>query len=171
MSDTILTPDWDEFFMRHVYLAATKSKDPSSKIGAILVKDGVIISEGYNGFPRGVIDSSERYSNREEKYKYVVHAEVNSILNAARNGISTKGSIMYTNGIPCNECAKSVIQAGVIEVIIHDGWPMGKIGGDGRWDNSAKITSTMFGECGIKVRSLTMYLGLNGLVNGKKVLV
>lgn len=171
MNDTIPIPNWDEFFMRHVYLAATKSKDPSSKIGAILVKDGVIISEGYNGFPRGVIDSSERYSIREEKYKYVVHAEVNSILNAARNGISTKGSIMYTNGIPCNECAKSVIQAGIIEVIIHDKWPMGKIGGDGKWDNSAKITSTMFGECGIKVRSLTMHLGLNGLVNGKKVLV
>jgi dCMP deaminase len=171
MSDTILIPNWDEFFMRHVYLTATKSKDPSSKVGAILVNDGVIISEGYNGFPRGVIDSSERYSIREEKYKYVVHAEVNSILNAARNGISTKGSIMYTNGIPCNECAKSVIQAGIIEVVIHDGWPMGKISGEGKWDNAAKITSTMFGECGIKVRSLTMYLGLNALVNGKRVLV
>lgn len=171
MSDTISVPNWDEFFMRHVYLAATKSKDPSSKLGAVLVKDGIIISEGYNGFPRGVKDSLERYSNREEKYKYVVHAEANSILNSARNGISTKGSIMYTNGIPCNECAKSVIQAGIIEVVIHDGWPMGKINGDGKWDNAAKITSTMFSECGIKVRSVMIDLGISALVNGKKVLV
>lgn len=171
MSDTISIPDWDEFFMRHVYLASTKSKDPSSKLGAILVKDGVIISEGYNGFPRGVKDSLERYSIREEKYKYVVHAEANSILNAARNGIITKGSIMYTNGIPCNECAKSIIQAGITEVIIHDGWPMGKTTGDGKWDSAAKITSTMFDECGIKVRSITVNLGINVLVNGKLVLV
>jgi dCMP deaminase len=118
-----------------------------------------------------VNDNWERYSNREEKYKYVVHAESNSILNAARNGISTKDAIMYTNGIPCNECAKSVIQAGIIEVVIHDGWPMGKINGDGKWDNAAKITSIMFSECGIKVRSVVSCLGVDALVNGKKMLV
>ena len=173
MSDVIQNPSWDEFFLRHVYLAATKSKDPSSKLGAVLVKDGIIISEGYNGFPRGVVDSFERYSNREEKYKYVVHAEANSILNAARNGISTKGSILYTNGMPCNECAKSIIQAGVIEVVIHAGWPMGKLKGIGtgnkKWDDAAKITSNMFGECGINVRTVTVKLRLTGLVNGKNV--
>lgn len=171
MNEFISEINWDEFFMRHVYLAAIKSKDPSSKLGAILVKDGMIISEGYNGFPRGVRDYLDRYTNREEKYKYVVHAEANSILNAARNGISTKKSIMYTNGIPCNECAKSIIQAGIVEIVIHDGWPMGKLNGGGKWDDAAKITSTMFDECGIKVRSLTIELGLSALVNGKQVLV
>lgn len=171
MNDNISNPSWDEFFMRHVYLASTKSKDPSSKLGAVLVKDGVIISEGYNGFPRGVKDDITRYNNREEKYKYVVHAEDNSILNAARGGISTKGAVLYTNGIPCNECAKSVIQAGIVEVVIHSGWPMGKINGDGKWDNAAKITSIMFEECGIKVRTIDGDLGIKVLVNGNIVLV
>jgi len=82
-------PNFDELFMRMVYLTATKSKDPSSKIGAVIVKDDRVISTGYNGFPIGVSDSQERYLNRETKYKFVVHAEHNSILTAARFGIST----------------------------------------------------------------------------------
>jgi len=171
MKEYIFNPSWDEFFMRHVYLAATKSKDPRTKLGAVLVKDGMIISEGYNGFPRGVVDLFDRYDDREEKYKYVVHAEANSILNAARNGISTKGSILYTNCIPCNECAKSIIQAGVVEVVIHSRWPMGKVTGTDKWDEAAKITSTMFGECGITIRTITNKLGINGMVGGKIVKV
>lgn len=162
---------WDEFFMRHVYLASAKSKDPSSKLGAVLVKDNTIISEGYNGFPRGVKDTLGRYIDRIEKYKYVVHAESNAILNAARNGISTKGTILYTNGIPCNECAKDIIQAGVIEVVIHSHWPMGKLTGTDKWDLTAKITSIMFEECAIKIRTMTEKLGLNVLVSGKIVKV
>lgn len=160
---------WDEFYMRHVYLAASKSKDPSTKIGAILVRNGTIISEGYNGFPRNIIDNVERYYNREEKYKYIVHAEANSILNSARNGICTNESIMYTNGIPCNECAKSIIQSGIKEVVIHEEWPMGKINQTGKWNDAAKITFTMFGECGITLRSLNIKLNLEVLVNGKLI--
>lgn len=171
MNDTIQQPTWDEYFMRHVYLAATKSKDPSSKIGAVIVKNGMIISEGYNGFPRGVNDIYERYINREDKYKYVVHAEANSILNAARNGCSTLGSVLYTNGIPCNECAKSIIQAGIGEVVIHTSWPIGNPSGDGRWDEAVKITSIMFTECGIRIRPITIDLGINALANGKIVVV
>ena len=82
--------NWTEYYMRHQYLASEKSKDPSTKIGAVLVRGDNIVSIGYNGFPRGINDSPERLNNREEKYFYVVHAESNAILNAARNGIATK---------------------------------------------------------------------------------
>lgn len=157
-------PSWDEYFLRHVYLAASKSKDPRTKIGAILVKNGIIISEGYNGFARGVSDLEERYLDRKTKWNYVVHGECNSILNAARNGISTINSILYTNGIPCKECGKTIIQAGIVEVIIHKQWP--EILSED-WKESVGITKIMFQEAGLKIRSVNITLGLIGLVDGK----
>ena len=160
-------PSWDEFFMRHMYLAASKSKDPRTKIGAVLVKDGIIISEGYNGFARKVADLDERYLDRETKYKYVVHGEVNSILNAARHGISTKDSVLYTNGIPCYDCGKCAIQAGVSEVVVHKQWP----GNDKKWLDAAEITKTMFRESGVKIRIFDMVLGLTSISNGEIVTV
>ena len=157
-------PSWDEFFMRHVYLAASKSKDPRTKIGAALVKDGIIISEGFNGFARAVKDLPERYLDKETKYKFVVHAECNAILNAARHGISTNHSILYTNGIPCENCGKTVIQAGVEEVVIHKQWPdiPSEI-----WRSSIEITKVMFKESKVKIRVLNCQLNLQGVVDGK----
>ena len=157
-------PSWDEFFMRHVYLAASKSKDPRTKIGAILVRGDIIISEGYNGFSRGVRDLPERYLDRETKYKYVVHGEVNSILNAARHGIKTDGSILYTNGIPCENCGKTIIQAGVLDVIVHKQWPEIP---SSIWAASAEITKTMFQEAGVLIREFDCVLGLKGVCDGK----
>src|SRR4051812_7310796 len=97
------TPSDDEFFMRHAYLAATKSKDPRTKIGAVLVKDREIISQGFNGFPRKVNDLDAARWERPRKYDYVAHAEHNSVLNCARKGISSLGATCYTNGLPCNK--------------------------------------------------------------------
>lgn len=155
----------DEYFMRHVYLAASMSKDPRTKIGAVLVKDGVIISEGFNGLPRGVRDYKTRLDDRELKYKFVVHGEHNAILNCARNGVSTLGSTLYTQGVPCNECAKAIVQAGIKRVIIHNRWP--DMGSSEKWVEAAKITKEMFAEADIPIYFCYETLGLQALVDGK----
>lgn len=161
--------NWYEFFMRHVYLAASKSKDPRTKIGAILVKDNTVISEGYNGFPRGVQDLNKRYTSRKTKYNYVVHAEHNVILNCARNGISTLGTTLYTQGIPCKECAKAIIQTGVKLIITHSLWP--NLVHCPNWVRSIKIGERMLDEAGIQISSFSDELGLEGFLDGKIIKV
>ena len=111
---------WDEYFMGVALLAAERSKDPNTQVGACIV-DGQsrILSTGYNGFPHGCSDDEFPW-NRDEskgdtKYQFVVHAELNAILNAS--GKSLAGSTLYVGLFPCNECAKAIIQAGVAEVI------------------------------------------------------
>ena len=111
---------WDEYFMGVAMLAARRSKDPSTQVGACIVsQDNIIISTGYNGMPKGCSDDEfpwERSgSETETKYPYVVHAELNAILNA--NGRDLRGSKLYVALFPCNECAKAIIQSGVREVV------------------------------------------------------
>jgi dCMP deaminase len=84
---------WDERFVRIAQEVASWSKDPGTKVGAVLVNDKRILATGYNGFPSGISDSLERYMEREVKLAYTVHAEVNALLNAARNGAETEGSM------------------------------------------------------------------------------
>jgi dCMP deaminase len=160
--------NWTEYYMRHQYLASEKSKDPSTKIGAVLVRGDNIVSIGYNGFPRGIDDSAERLTNRDEKYFYIVHAEANAILNAARNGIATKDSVLYTSGMPCNECAKSIIQAGIKTVVLHSQYPSLS---HGKWSKSVSKAEEMFEEAGIYMLSLNKELNINCLINGKVVTV
>ena len=111
---------WDEYFMGVAMLAARRSKDPSTQVGACIVsEDNIIISTGYNGMPKGCSDDEfpwERSGEETEtKYPYVVHAELNAILNA--NGRDLRGSRLYVALFPCNECAKAIIQSGVKEVV------------------------------------------------------
>ena len=111
---------WDEYFMGVALLAAERSKDPSTQVGACIIdNNNRIISTGYNGFPKGCSDDEFPW-NRDEskgdtKYQYVVHAELNAILNAS--GKSLAGSTLDVGLFPCNECAKAIIQSGVKEVI------------------------------------------------------
>ena len=111
---------WDEYFMGVALLAAQRSKDPSTQVGACIVdENNRILSTGYNGFPKGCSDDDFPW-NRDEslgetKYQFVVHAELNAILNT--RGKSLVGSRVYVGLFPCNECAKSIIQAGIREVI------------------------------------------------------
>ena len=111
---------WDECFMQMAHIMAERSKDPSTQAGAIVVdQNNVIVGAGYNGFPRGVEDEDNLPWEREgdfaeTKYPYVCHAEENAIYNA--NG-STKDCKIYCTLFPCNECAKTIIQTGVKEVI------------------------------------------------------
>ena len=111
---------WDEYFMGVALLAAERSKDPSTQVGACIVDESKrILSTGYNGFPQGCSDDEFPW-NRDEalgetKYQYVVHAELNAILNAS--GKSLAGSTLYVGLFPCNECAKAIIQSGISEVV------------------------------------------------------
>ena len=112
--------NWDEYFMGIAMLAARRSKDPNTQVGACIVsEDNIIISTGYNGMPKGCSDDIfpwERDGQQDmTKYPYVVHAELNAILNA--NGRDLRGSRVYVALFPCNECAKAIIQSGVKEVI------------------------------------------------------
>ena len=100
------------------WLAARRSKDPNTQVGACIVsQDNIIISTGYNGMPKGCSDDEYPWDRigDETKYPYVVHAELNAVLNA--NGRDLRGSKLYVALFPCNECAKAIIQSGVKEVM------------------------------------------------------
>jgi len=125
--------------------AASWSKDPSTKIGAVCIgSKGQVLSTGYNGFPRGIDDSLTRYYGRELKYKMVVHAEMNAIFNATYNGVSLDGSTMYVHGLPvCSDCAKGIIQVGVKRIVMDGSIP-------NRWKDSWQLTQKMFNEANVK---------------------
>jgi dCMP deaminase len=160
---------WEETYFRSVYDYASRSNDPRTRIGAVLVdwesKDP--ISHGYNGFPRGFKDFEYRWQ-RPLKYEYVLHAEENSIINAARKGASTLGAILLTNGIPCVGCAKRICNAGIKEIIVHKQWQdyEGKNGWE-KWVESAKLSMEMFNELNIKVAVFDKTLGMNGYLDGE----
>lgn len=109
---------WDEYFMGVAILASKRSKDPNTQVGACIVNESnIIISTGYNGFPYGCSDDIYTWdrTGQDTKYKYVVHAELNAILNA--RGRNLTNSKIYVDLFPCNECAKAIIQCGIKEVI------------------------------------------------------
>ena len=111
---------WEEYFMGLAYLSAQRSKDPSTKVGAVIVdSENKVVSIGYNGMPRGVDEEQVSWSKGEgldSKYLYVCHAEFNAILNT-RNGSALKGCTVYVTLFPCNECAKAIIQSGIKEIV------------------------------------------------------
>jgi len=111
---------WDEYFMGIALLSAKRSKDPNTQVGACIVnQDNRIVGIGYNGFPRGCSDEQlpwerEAENRNDTKYPYVVHAEVNSIVNSTGN---LTGATLYVALFPCNECAKMIIQAGIKKIV------------------------------------------------------
>ena len=112
MSNSIL---WHYRFLQLAETVATWSKDPSTKVGSVIVDNQRrVIGLGYNGFPRGVKDTPERYINRDTKLKLVCHAERNALDNSPG---SVEGSTLYATFFPCNECVKSIIQRGITKVV------------------------------------------------------
>ena len=110
---------WDECFMRIAHIIADRSKDPSTQAGSCIAdEDNIVVGLGYNGFPRGIKDGVLPWEREgkflDSKYAYVCHAEENAVYNANK---STKGCKLYCTLFPCNECAKSIIQNGIVEVI------------------------------------------------------
>ena len=115
--DNVLT--WDEYFMGLAHLSALRSKDPNTQVGAAIVDENHrVVSVGYNGFPTGVSDDEFPWSREggvlTSKYAFVVHAELNAILNSQR---SVRGCTIYVYLFPCNECAKAIIQSGIKKIV------------------------------------------------------
>lgn len=137
--------NWDEYFMGVSLLAAKRSKDPNTQVGACIVdKNNIILSTGYNGFPFGCSDDEYPWAREGEdtKYKFVVHAELNAILNA--NGKLLKGARIYVDLFPCNECAKAIIQAGISEVVyLYDKYAD---------TEETKASKRMLNSAGVKLR-------------------
>ena len=118
-TDNVLT--WEEYFMGLAHLSGLRSKDPNTQVGAVIVdENNRVVSIGYNGFPSGVSDDEFPWGREggvlDTKYAFVVHAELNAILNSQR---SVRGCSLYVSLFPCNECAKAIIQAG-IKTIVYD---------------------------------------------------
>ena len=137
---------WDVRFLKLARHIAGWSKDPSSKIGCIVVgPDREIRATGFNGFPRGVADDG-RLDDRESKYPLICHAEENAVAAAARVGVSLKGCVAYATGFPCTRCARSLIQAGIAEVVS----PEMEI--PERWRPDCERAEAMLKEARVRVR-------------------
>lgn len=109
-----------------------------------------MLSQGYNGFPRGVEDLQIRYSDRRVKYDFIVHSEMNCIFNASLNGTSLKGSTIYVYGLPvCCECAKGIIQVGAKRVVTNQ-----KNTSDARWYESCKKGESILKEAGVEYHTI-----------------
>ncbi len=135
---------WDEDYLEAAFWWANRrSKDPSTKVGAIIVRpDKTEASKGFNGFPRGVDDAPERYADRGFKYPAVVHAELNALLTARE---PLKGYTLYCTLMPCSTCAGAIIQAGIKRVVVPDeSWPE-------RWAESLQFSADRFAEAGVEL--------------------
>lgn len=151
---------WDDFYLGLASYTSSQSKDPSTQVGAVLVgKDKEVLSLGYNGFPRGIKDSYDRLINKELKYELVVHAEINAVLNAARNGINTNGATLYTiakdittgkswSGV-CIRCAVELINAGIKKVVVVKSSDMPE-----SWKESCLKSAKILQEAGIEYQEL-----------------
>lgn len=143
---------WDKRFLNVAREVSTWSKDPSTQVGAVAVRDKRILSTGYNGFPTSVEDDYAIYNNRKEKYKRIVHAEMNVIYNAGLHGISLKDSTLYIWGLPvCSQCALGIIQSGIIRIVAVNVKPERH-----DWCASSELSNEMFGE---KVENIIVNTG------------
>ena len=139
---------WDKRFLELAKQIASWSKDPSTQVGCVVVgPDREIRSTGFNGLPRGIEDSEDRLNNREIKYPMICHAEENAIMHAARIGISLKDCTAYVTWPPCTRCARSLIQAGVSEIIYPKGIDI-----PDRWIQDFDLSLNMFKEAAVKTK-------------------
>lgn len=148
---------WDRRFLRLAQEISRSSKDPSTKVGAVIVNDlRQVVGMGYNGFPRGVEDTEERLFNRDLKYKLVCHAEQNAVWQA---GKEARGSTIYiwpSFAIPniCHECAKAAIQSGITRVVGYTPSPEDKELGE-RWKESIDLAEMMLKEAGVRISEVS----------------
>lgn len=138
---------WMNHFLEMAHLVASKSKDPNTQVGCILVsEDRIIVATGYNGLPRGVEDKPERML-RPAKYLWTSHAEENAVSQAARVGMPLKNSTAFVTHMPCSRCARTLIQAGIVAVVVDNGsTSMPK--------EEFDVAMQMFNEAGVRVSRL-----------------
>jgi dCMP deaminase len=161
---------WDEYYMTMAYLISMKSKDPSTRVGAVIVgPDYEVRASGYNGLPRGIADRPERYEDKEYKYMACNHAEENAILHCARIGVSTRGCSMYVPWLPCARCAKAIIQSGIKEIIYDPKFPGNHEHHQENWMRSMEISHEILVEADVAVREFHGDLiNIDGLYRGKQ---
>jgi dCMP deaminase len=148
--------NWVTYYKQLANTVKLKSKDKYTQIGAIIVgEDGEIVSTGYNSFPRGLDDGIDLRQKRPEKYYWFEHAERNAIYNAARIGVSTKGTTMYLScGLPCADCARGIINSGIRRIFCER---VDVTKGD-MWKESQERSWDMFLETGVDVCFYDNYL-------------
>lgn len=151
---------WDNHFLQLCLDHARMSKDPSTRVGSVIIgPDREIRSMGFNGFPRGIADTAERLNNRDTKLKLVVHAETNALLAAARMGTSVKGCTLFIcatddsgtkwGGPPCTRCTVEIIQAGITEIVSR---PLKN--GFSKWHEDLAMARHLIAEAGIQYREV-----------------
>ena len=141
--------NWDKRFLRLAKHISEWSKDPSTKVGCVVVgPDRELRSTGFNGLPRGIEDNEERLNNREIKYPLICHAEENAIMHAARIGISLKGCTAYVTWPPCTRCARSLIQAGVSTIVYPENIEIPE-----RWMDDFNLSLNMLKEAKISLKT------------------
>lgn len=146
---------WDLRFLALARHIAGWSKDPSTQVGCVVVgADREIRSTGFNGLPRGLEDTTARLTDRTLKYSLICHAEENAILHAARIGVSLSGCTMFVTWPPCTRCARSLVQAGIVEVVFPD-----RLDVPDRWRDDFGLSLEMLDEARIRVRSVEIAEG------------
>ena len=149
--------NWDYYFINIAHTVLEKSKDQSTKVGAVIVNpEHEIMNTGFNGFPRGIDDSNPLYHERPMKYKITEHAERNAIYAAAAGRGGLRGCTIYLGHNPlhaiCTDCARAIIQTGIIEVV---GPEKLKFAGKGeQWEKDCEIAYHMLAEAGVKQRTV-----------------
>lgn len=162
--------NWNKYFIEMLDSVKQKSKDRTTKVGAIIVgKNHNILSTGFNGFPRGVGEDPDnligppsitntiakeirKRHERPDKYLWTEHAERNAIYNAARHGVALDGSTIYVDWIPCARCARAIIQSGIIEVVIDARNEKEKEAyWNERWSEDMIVTETMLRETEVRL--------------------
>lgn len=139
---------WDSYFMQMARTASVRSKDRSTKVGCVIVgPDNEIRSTGYNGFPRGINDDLESRHRRPEKYFWTEHAERNAIFSAAAAGIPLAGCRVYLPWFPCMDCARAIVQVGIVELIAVQPDVT-----DPKWGDDFRRVSVLLQEAGVSVR-------------------
>mgnify|MGYP001387657450 CR=1 FL=1 len=147
-----MSEKWDRRFIDLALHISDWSKDPSTKVGCVVVgADREIRSTGFNGFPRGIEDSIERLEDRDLKYPLICHAEENAIMHAARIGISLKDCTAYVTWPPCTRCARSLIQAGVFELLFPRDIEIPE-----RWIEDFDRSLSMMKEAGVVARPTSL---------------
>lgn len=141
-----MSDKWDRRFLALAEHIGSWSKDPSTKVGCVIVDpERVVVATGYNGFPRGCDDSPELYADRERKYRRIVHAERNALLFACR---PVRGCTVYTTPFPpCAPCAAMLIQAGIVRVVAPK--PSAEL--FDRWGGDLKEAAALFAEAGVEL--------------------
>lgn len=145
MAESSSQRKWDLRFLDLASRIALWSKDPSRGVGAVIVSPTrQIIATGFNGLPRGVADLPERLE-RPVKYDLVCHAELNAIVQCARNGVSPMGATIYTSFSPCVQCTLAIVQAGIVRVVTAATTP-----GDAHWQESIAKARGVMAEAGVE---------------------